>query len=100
MLGLPIAIHRFRPKAIWYVVSDLPHRHDTGSNSRQAEAVDRFAEWLTKLTVEKEVANGMGGGAGKAKIVLCGHRCVSYRAIEYSIDIRYLVWEVSLQRTR
>jgi len=31
---------------------------------------------LTKLVVEKEVANGNGGGAGKAKIVLCGHRCV------------------------
>jgi hypothetical protein len=29
---------------------------------------------LTKLVVEKEVAKGHGGGAGKAKIVLCGHR--------------------------
>ncbi|KAG7449035.1 uncharacterized protein BT62DRAFT_888030 [Guyanagaster necrorhizus] len=35
------------------------------------EAVVRFADWLTTLTVEKEVASG--GGAGKAKIVLCGH---------------------------
>lgn len=37
-------------------------------------AVERFADWLTTLTVEREVANGEGGGAGKAKIVLCGHR--------------------------
>ncbi|KAJ7068451.1 hypothetical protein C8F01DRAFT_979218 [Mycena amicta] len=35
------------------------------------EAVVRFSDWLTTLTVEKEVASG--GGAGKAKIVLCGH---------------------------
>ncbi|KAI0773402.1 hypothetical protein BC629DRAFT_1701863 [Irpex lacteus] len=34
-------------------------------------AVIRFADWLTNLTVEKEVA--YGGGAGKARIVLCGH---------------------------
>ncbi|KAF5358946.1 hypothetical protein D9758_004748 [Tetrapyrgos nigripes] len=34
------------------------------------EAVTHFADWLTTLTVEKEVAYG---GAGKAKIVLCGH---------------------------
>jgi len=35
------------------------------------KAVVRFADWLTNFTVEKEVASG--GGAGKAKIVLCGH---------------------------
>ncbi|KAJ7765059.1 hypothetical protein DFH07DRAFT_737928 [Mycena maculata] len=35
------------------------------------EAVVKFSDWLTTLTVEKEVATG--GGAGKAKIVLCGH---------------------------
>ncbi|KAF7355473.1 DUF676 domain-containing protein [Mycena sanguinolenta] len=35
------------------------------------EAVVKFADWLTTLTVEKEVASG--GGAGKVKIVLCGH---------------------------
>ncbi|KAJ7180281.1 hypothetical protein C8R43DRAFT_1084241 [Mycena crocata] len=35
------------------------------------EAVVKFADWLTTLTVEKEVASG--GGAGRAKIVLCGH---------------------------
>lgn len=34
------------------------------------EAVARFADWLTTLTVQKEVQYG---GAGKAKIVLCGH---------------------------
>ncbi|KAA1466770.1 hypothetical protein DENSPDRAFT_812059 [Dentipellis sp. KUC8613] len=38
-----------------------------------AEAVERFSDWLTTLTVEKEVASGGGHGAGKAKIVLCGH---------------------------
>ena len=31
----------------------------------------RLADWLTTLTVEREVASGLG--AGKAKIVLCGH---------------------------
>ncbi|KAJ7094604.1 hypothetical protein B0H15DRAFT_830157 [Mycena belliarum] len=35
------------------------------------EAVIKFSDWLTTLTVEREVASG--GGAGKAKIVLCGH---------------------------
>ncbi|GLB33969.1 putative serine esterase (DUF676) [Lyophyllum shimeji] len=35
------------------------------------EAVVHFADWLTTLTVQKEVASG--GGAGKANIVLCGH---------------------------
>ena len=37
----------------------------------QTEAVERFVDWLTTLTVEREV-----GGARKAKIVLCGHRQV------------------------
>ncbi|KAI0065903.1 hypothetical protein BV25DRAFT_1797809 [Artomyces pyxidatus] len=37
------------------------------------KAVERFADWLTTLAVEREVANGAGGGAGKAKIILCGH---------------------------
>ncbi|KAH9844147.1 uncharacterized protein C8Q71DRAFT_731474 [Rhodofomes roseus] len=37
------------------------------------EAIVRFADWLTNLTVQREVANGSGGGAGKARIVLCGH---------------------------
>lgn len=41
----------------------------------QTSAVQAFSEWLTKLVVEREVANGNGGGAGKAKIVFCGHRC-------------------------
>lgn len=43
-------------------------------NVKKAAAVERFADWLTTLTVNKEVANGSGGGAGKARIVLCGHR--------------------------
>ncbi|KZV97257.1 hypothetical protein EXIGLDRAFT_764551, partial [Exidia glandulosa HHB12029] len=36
-------------------------------------AVEKFADWLCNLTVEKEVAHGAGGGAGKAKLVLVGH---------------------------
>ena len=44
----------------------------------QDKAVERFADWLTTLTVEREVAHGAGGGAGKAKLVLCGHRCVDH----------------------
>lgn len=44
----------------------------------QNEAVIRLADWLTTLTVEREVANGAGGGAGKAKVVLCGHRFVGF----------------------
>ncbi|KZT13086.1 uncharacterized protein LAESUDRAFT_690248 [Laetiporus sulphureus 93-53] len=38
-----------------------------------AEAVVRFADWLTNLAVQRENGSGLGGGAGKAKIVLCGH---------------------------
>ncbi|EPQ59080.1 hypothetical protein GLOTRDRAFT_70221 [Gloeophyllum trabeum ATCC 11539] len=41
-------------------------------------AVERFADWLAQLTVEKEVAKGLGGGAGKSKVVLCGHRRVTF----------------------
>ena len=42
----------------------------------QAAAVEAFSEWLANLVREKEAANENGGLAGKAKIVLCGHRCV------------------------
>jgi hypothetical protein len=42
----------------------------------QTAATERFVDWLTTLTVEEEVNHGQGGGAGKAKIVLCGHRRV------------------------
>ena len=42
----------------------------------QNAAVENFADWLSNLTVEREVAHGTGGGAGKARIVLVGHRCV------------------------
>ncbi|KAG8743960.1 hypothetical protein FRC10_011034 [Ceratobasidium sp. 414] len=37
------------------------------------EAVERFVDWLTTLTVQKEVAHSLAGGSGKAKIILCGH---------------------------
>ncbi|KAF9509853.1 hypothetical protein BS47DRAFT_1373410 [Hydnum rufescens UP504] len=36
-------------------------------------ATERFVEWLTTTVVHKEVAGGAGGGAGKTKVVLCGH---------------------------
>ncbi|KAI9507555.1 hypothetical protein F5148DRAFT_1203927 [Russula earlei] len=37
-------------------------------------AVELFSDWLTTLTVEKEVAHlTSGGAAGHVKIVLCGH---------------------------
>ena len=42
---------------------------------------------MTKLVVEKEVANGTGGGAGKAKVVLCGHRCVLCVLAHYPVTI-------------
>lgn len=42
----------------------------------QNAAVIRFADWLTTLTVQRE--NELGGGAGSAKVVLCGHRCVIF----------------------
>ncbi|KAF8914182.1 hypothetical protein CPB84DRAFT_1758632 [Gymnopilus junonius] len=35
------------------------------------KAVVRFTDWLTTLVVQREVASGLG--AGKAKIVFCGH---------------------------
>jgi len=35
--------------------------------------VERFVDWLAEVVVHKEVAGGLGGGAGKAKVVLCGH---------------------------
>jgi hypothetical protein len=52
----------------------------TDVNLSQNEAVVRFADWLTTLTIEREVASG--GGAGKAKIVLCGHRYVAFLTIQ------------------
>ncbi len=49
----------------------------------QNKAVESFADWLTTLTVQKEAAHG---GAGRVKIVLCGHRYDSYL---YSLGIYY-----------
>jgi hypothetical protein len=63
-----------RPRAISYVSATLLRRVITAP--AQNKAVERFADWLTTLTVQKEVAHGTGGGAGRAKIVLCGHRSV------------------------
>ena len=47
-----------------------------GSSAAQGAATDAFIDWLATVTVEKENAGGTGGGAGKARIVLCGHRSV------------------------
>ncbi|KAG6903477.1 hypothetical protein C0995_005500 [Termitomyces sp. Mi166 len=52
------------------------------------EAVIRFSDWLTTLTVEKEVASG--GGSGKANIALCGHRYIPLRPFIYSLSADYL----------
>ncbi|OCH92192.1 hypothetical protein OBBRIDRAFT_791568 [Obba rivulosa] len=49
-------------------------------------AVIRFADWLTNLTVEREVQHGVGGGAGKAKIVLCGHSMGGLLAADVLIE--------------
>ncbi|KDQ64254.1 hypothetical protein JAAARDRAFT_118213 [Jaapia argillacea MUCL 33604] len=51
------------------------------------QAVERFADWLTQLTVEREVANGAGGGAGKARIVLCGHSMGGLVAADTLVEI-------------
>ncbi|KAG9317470.1 hypothetical protein JVU11DRAFT_1672 [Chiua virens] len=45
--------------------------YEVNAHPIQNAAVVQFADWLTTLTVQKEVANG--GGAGRVKIVLCGH---------------------------
>ena len=72
----------YRLKENWYTTPNSIQREQSKLKrpssilSSQAAAVEAFSEWLTKLVIEKEVANGNGGGAGKAKIVLCGHRCV------------------------
>lgn len=77
-----LMIHRFlqRLRASWYIVNVsslvVPltnHFH----LSQQSQATERFVDWLTTIAVKKEVADGAGGGAGKAKIVLCGHRSAS-----------------------
>ncbi|KAF7352637.1 Catalytic protein [Mycena venus] len=51
------------------------------------EAVVKFADWLTTLTVEREVASG--GGAGRAKLVLCGHRYIASSPSSTALDKSY-----------
>ncbi|KAH7887603.1 hypothetical protein F5I97DRAFT_1951604 [Phlebopus sp. FC_14] len=46
-------------------------------------AVVRFADWLTTLTVHKEVAHG---GAGKVRVVLCGHSMGGLLAADALLD--------------
>ena len=50
---------------------------------RETEAVNRFSEWLTTKTVEREVSTGVG--AGNVKIVLAGHRCVPTLLLECTL---------------
>jgi len=47
-------------------------------------AVIRFADWLTTLTVQRE--NELGGGAGSAKIVLCGHSMGGFLAADSLLE--------------
>jgi hypothetical protein len=47
----------------------------------QTAATLAFVDWLTTLVVNLEVNHGAGGGAGKAKVVLMGHSCVSHRSL-------------------
>ncbi|KAH7343487.1 hypothetical protein B0J17DRAFT_625186 [Rhizoctonia solani] len=51
------------------------------------EAVERFVDWLTSLTVQKEVAHHLKGGSGKAKIILCGHSMGGLIAAEALLSI-------------
>ncbi|KAM6496053.1 hypothetical protein JOM56_008759 [Amanita muscaria] len=48
------------------------------------EAVARFVEWLTTLTVEKEQ-----GAAGSAKIVLCGHSMGGLLAADSLLELSH-----------
>lgn len=65
----------YRPKATLWVL-DPSQCHQPSSRLSQNEAVLRFADWLTTLTVEREVSSG--GGSGSVKLVLCGHRSVTH----------------------
>ncbi|EJD48423.1 hypothetical protein AURDEDRAFT_144029 [Auricularia subglabra TFB-10046 SS5] len=59
-------------------------------------AVEKFADWLSNLTVEREVAHG---GAGKARIVLVGHSMGGLLAADtlialykYRVDDKAPLW--------
>ncbi|KAI0711079.1 hypothetical protein C8T65DRAFT_648099 [Cerioporus squamosus] len=80
-LVLLIFIHGFKgddstfgefPQRLEHVLTEsLPNATvESVTKGELNAAVVRFADWLTDLTVRKEVAHG---GAGCAKIVLCGH---------------------------
>ncbi|KAF5363415.1 hypothetical protein D9756_000382 [Leucocoprinus leucothites] len=47
-------------------------------------AVTRFADWLTTLTVQRE--NEHGGGAGSAKVVICGHSMGGFLAADSLLE--------------
>ncbi|KAG9046548.1 hypothetical protein FS837_004204 [Tulasnella sp. UAMH 9824] len=51
------------------------------------QATERFADWLTTLTVKRENAEGMGGGAGRARIVLCAHSMGGLLAADTCINM-------------
>ncbi|KDR83957.1 hypothetical protein GALMADRAFT_111021 [Galerina marginata CBS 339.88] len=82
-LLLLVFIHGFKgtdetfadfPKRIEHLLSQIVPQQKTEAvifPAYEDKAVVRFADWLTTLVVEREVASGLG--AGKAKVVLCGH---------------------------
>jgi len=71
--SFPKRLEHVLSKSIENVVTECIIFPEYETKGELAAAVEAFSEWLTKLVVEKEVAKGNGGGAGKAKIVLCGH---------------------------
>ncbi|KAF9782273.1 hypothetical protein BJ322DRAFT_1009506 [Thelephora terrestris] len=71
--SFPKRLEHVLSKSIDNVVTECLVFPEYETKGELTAAVEVFSEWLTKLVVEKEVAGGKGGGAGKAKIVLCGH---------------------------
>lgn len=71
--SFPKRLEHVLSKSIDNVVTECVVFPEYETKGDLTAAVEAFSEWLTKLVVEKEVAGGEGGGAGKAKIVLCSH---------------------------
>ncbi|KAF9646961.1 hypothetical protein BDM02DRAFT_3083890, partial [Thelephora ganbajun] len=71
--SFPKRLEHVLSKSVDNVVTECIVFPEYETKGELTAAVQVFSEWLTKLVLEKEVANGSGGGAGKAKIVLCGH---------------------------
>lgn len=71
--SFPKRLEHVLSKSIDNVVTECIIFPEYETKGELTAAVEAFSEWLTKLVVEREVAKGNGGGAGKAKVVLCGH---------------------------